>query len=208
MREKSENKVFKLIKSVLASKMQRTIALVCLAILLVVITVLSTTAIIKYESKTTELGFKNIGELTTQAAYCAEVNLTDDSVQLWGWDLPLTNSKYIYSYDVAIKAGCDFGQIEWAATKNEVHVKLPEMKVLSCEIDPNSFKVYHEKESIFNRITLEENNEAYKTLRDNAINNAIENGLFDNARANAELLISAFLRSDYPEDKYTIVFDN
>lgn len=210
MKDKWKNKVISLLRSILASKVQRTVLLICLAILLVVITAASTYAIINHESKTTQLGFMSIGELATQAAFCAEVNLTDSSVQLWGWNLPFTQSKYIYSYDVAIKAGCDFSQIEWKADKKEgkISVKLPEMKVLSCEIDPESFKVYHEKESVFNRITLEENNEAYKKLRDNAINSAIENGLFDNARANAELLITAFLRADYPEDKYTIVFDD
>lgn len=210
MKDKSENKVLNWIKAILASKVQRTVLLIALAIVLVVITAASTYAIINHESKTTQLGFKSIGELATQAAYCAEVNLTDSSVQLWGWNLPFTQSKYIYSYDVAIKAGCDFSQIEWRVNEEEgkVHVKLPEMKVLSCEIDPESFKVYHEAESIFNRISLTDNNDALKVLRDNAINNAIENGLFDNARANAELLITAFLRADYPEGKYTIVFDN
>lgn len=208
MKDKTENKGLALIKAILASKVQRTALLIGLAALLVVITAASTYSIITHESKTTKIGFENIGELATQAAYCVEVNLTDSFVKLWGWNLPFTQSKYIYSYNVTIKAGCDFGKIEWEATKNEVHVKLPEMKVLSCEIDPESFKVYHEKESVFNRITLEENNEAFKTLRDNAVNSAIENGLFDNARANAELLITAFLRADYPEDKYTIVFDD
>ena len=210
MEEKQMKKRLDLVKGIIANKVQRTVLLVCLAILLVVITAVGTYAIINHESKTTQLGFKNIGELATQAAYCAEVNLTDSSVQLWGWNLPFTQSKYIYSYDVAIKAGCDFSQIEWQANKAEgkIHVKLPEIKVLSCEIDPESFKVYHEKESVFNRISLTDNNDALKILRDNAINNAIENGLFDNARANAELLITAFLRADYPESKYTIVFDN
>lgn len=200
--------VSQFIKKVIANKLQRTILLVCLALLLVAITVISAYTLMNHEAQTTQLGFKNIGELATQAAYCTEVNLTDSSVQLWGHNVPFTHSKYIYSYNVVIKAGCDFGQIEWTADKTEgkIKVTLPEMQILSCEIDPDSFKVYHEAESVFNQIKLEDNNDAMKNLRDNAINSAIENGLFENARANAELLITAFLRADYPADKYSIEF--
>lgn len=200
--------VFKFLKKTVANRLQRTILLVCLALLLVAITVISAYKLMNHESQTTRLGFKDIGELVTQAAYCTEVNLTDSSVQLWGHNVPFTQSKYIYSYNVVIKAGCDFSRIEWTVNKAEgkISVTLPEMQILSCEIDPDSFKVYHEAESVFNQIRLADNNDAMKNLRDNAINTATENGLFENARANAELLITAFLRADYPADKYSIEF--
>ena len=201
-------KLIQFISSIVVDKAKRTIALACLSVVLVAVAAVGISVVIRRESDSTRLGFKNIGELATQAAYSAEVSLTDKSISVWGLNVPFTQSKYIYSYRVAIKAGYDFSKIEWSVDRKEnvIRVKLPEVKILSSEIDPDSFKIYHEAESVFNRISLTDNNEALKTLRDNAVNSAIENGLYENARTNAELLITAFLRADYPEDKYSIVF--
>lgn len=48
------------------------------------------------DSKTLEIGFENIGELVTQSVYCTEVNVIEASRELWGIEIPFTQSKYIY----------------------------------------------------------------------------------------------------------------
>ena len=50
---------------------------------------------ITHESQTTKLGFEDIGELATQEANCTEVNVTEDVRNLFGIDIPFTQSKYI-----------------------------------------------------------------------------------------------------------------
>ena len=119
---------------------------------------------------------------------------------------PFTQSKYIYSYDIVIKAGYDFNEIEWKEKNKTIEVKLPEAKVLSNELDMDSFKVYHEEESIFSKITLEENNDAVKKMKLNAQENAIANGLLENARSNAETMLTGFFADEYDLDEYKIVF--
>lgn len=158
------------------------------------------------ESKTTKIGFEDIGEMATQSAYCTEVNVTEDAKELYGMRIPFTQSKYIYSYDIVIKAGYDFNEIEWKEKNKTIEVKLPEAKVLSNELDMDSFKVYHEKESIFSKITLEENNDAVKKMKLNAQENAIANGLLENARSNAETMLTGFFADEYDLDEYKIVF--
>jgi hypothetical protein len=158
------------------------------------------------ESKTTKIGFEDIGEMATQSAYCTEVNVTEDAKELYGMRIPFTQSKYIYSYDIVIKAGYDFNKIEWKEKNKTIEVKLPEAKVLSNELDMDSFKVYHEKESIFSKITLEENNDAVKKMKLNAQENAIANGLLENARSNAETMLTGFFADEYDLDEYKIVF--
>ena len=132
-----------------------------------------------HSSKTTRLGFEDIGEMATQAAYTTQVNVTEGSRVLWGVTIPFTQSKYIYSYDVTIKAGIDFGGIDWDLDEEQktIRVTMPETRVLSSEINLDSFKVYHESESIFHHITLEENNAALQELQHNAEETAIANGL-------------------------------
>ena len=72
----------------------------------------------------------------------------------------------------------------------------------------DSFKVYHEEESIFSKITLEENNDAVKKMKLNAQENAIANGLLENARSNAETILTGFFGNVYDLDKYEIVFQD
>ena len=160
------------------------------------------------DSKTLEIGFENIGELVTQSVYCTEVNVIEASRELWGIEIPFTQSKYIYSYDVTIKAGYDFGEIEWSVDKEKkiIQVKLPEVKVLSNEIDLDSLKIYHEEESIFRPITLEENNTAMKNLQETAEKDAIANGLLENAESNAKTILKAFFAQAFDLEEYEVQF--
>ena len=157
-------------------------------------------------NKLTRLGFEDIGELATQAAYCTEVNVTEGARELFGLTIPFTQSKYVYSYDVVIKAGLDFGEIDWTVGEDTITVRLPEIRILSSEIDLDSFRVYVENESIFRRISLEENNEAMKALQASAQENAVANGLLDNARANAETILTGFFAGEYDLSQYTLRF--
>lgn len=158
------------------------------------------------DSKTTKIGFEDIGELATQTAYCTEVNVTDRSRNLYGVKIPFTQSKYIYSYDIIIKAGFNFEDIEWKENETSIEVKLPEAKVLSSEINMDTFKVYHEEESIFTQISMTETNEAMKGLTQKAEESAIENGLLKNARVNVESILTVFFGNVYDLNEYEIVF--
>ncbi|MCD8147748.1 MAG: DUF4230 domain-containing protein [Clostridiales bacterium] len=157
-------------------------------------------------SETVEIGFEDIGELVTQSAYCKEINTTNSAKNLFGFTLPFTQSTYIYSYGVEVKAGYDFSAITWSVEDTTIEVTLPEAKVLSCELDLDSFQVYYEKESAFNHITLEESNEALQTLTDKAKESAIADGLMDNARTNAETILAAFFSSAFDLDEYELKF--
>lgn len=160
------------------------------------------------ESKTTKLGFEDIGEFATQSAYCTEVSATANARKLFGHNLPFTQSNIVFSYDVVIKAGYDFSAITWDVHDTTITVKLPEVKVLSCEVKEDSFKKYVEDESIFTPFTLDDNNNAMKALKETAQTDAIANGLYENARSNAETMLTTFFSSAYDMDQYTIKFQD
>lgn len=201
-KEKKERNKTSLLKFYLSQKLIQIV----LVIVVIIVIALGITRFFSTESKTTKIGFEDIGELATQAAYCTEVNVTEGSRNLFGITIPFTQSKYIYSYDVTIKAGFDFEEIQWELNGHTIEVRLPQAEVLSTEIDLDSLKVYHEEESIFRQITLTENNEALQTLQENAEQNAVENGLLDNARSNAETILTGFFGNVYDMDEYEIVF--
>ena len=160
------------------------------------------------ESKTTKLGFEDIGEFATQSAYCTEVSATANARKLFGHNLPFTQSNIVFSYDVVIKAGYDFSAITWDVHDTTITVKLPEVKVLSCEVKEDSFKKYVEDESIFTPFTLDDNNNAMKALKETAQTDAIANGLYENARSNAETKLTTFFSSAYDMNQYTIEFQD
>lgn len=192
------------LKKCLESKVARIIIIVVVVVATVGVGV---TRYVDTQNKTTKLGFEDIGELATQSAYCTVVHTTDASRKLWGIKIPFTQSKYIYSYDVVLKAGFDFKDITWKEKKDKIIVKFPEAKILSCEIDVESFEVYHEKESVFRQISLEENNKALKELKKLAEKDAVENGLLKEARKNAEVLLKGFFKKKQDQG-YEIQFED
>lgn len=200
--EKKESKLFKFFKKFI----KRKIAIFIVIIVIIVAVVIGLRSNIFFDSKTTKIGFEDIGELATQAAYSTQLGIIDDSRELYGVTIPFTQSKYIYSCDVVIKAGFDFGDIEWAENDNIIEVKLPEIKILSSELDLDSFKIYHEDESVFNQITMTETNESMKKLQKTAEENAVANGLLENARDNSETILKVFFSNKYDLEKYEIVF--
>ena len=206
---KKEKQGFKaMFKRMLASRLAAAIAAALAALLLLVIVGLGIRSVVLSESKSTKLRFENIGELATQTAYCTSVNVTEGSRELFGVTMPFTQSKYIYSYDIVIKAGFDFTEIEWEIKDTAITVRLPEAKILSSELKWDSFKLYHEDESIFKQIKMEENNEALKNLVQNAEKDAVANGLLDNARSNAETILRSFFGNVYNLEEYEIRFIN
>lgn len=188
------------------SKIFSWVAAFVAVLLAVVLTAWGVSSYFQAQSKTTTLGFENIGELATQSAFCTEVNVIEADRKLFGMTIPFTQSKYIYSYDIEMKAGMDFRKVEWQVDNQTIRVKLPPCEVLSSEIDLDSFQVYHEQESIFKQIHLEENNQALNQMKQQAQADAIENGLLENARANAETILRGFFSKAYDLSEYDIVF--
>ena len=202
MSEKRNSKGNGFFKGIVASKLIG-IAIIVVVILIVVF---SFNKDVFSNNKLTNIGFENIGEFATQSAYCTEVNVTDAKREIFGLTIPFTQSKYIYSYDFNIKAGFNFNDIKWKKNNNKIIVNLPEVEVLSNEIIEDSFKVFHEEESVFTPISLNDNNEAISEMKKSAEEHAIKNGLYDNAIRNGEDMLRRFFEKEFPKDKYEIEF--
>ena len=164
----------------------------------------------QHESKMTKFGFEDIGELATQEMIGTVVHTEKTAQSLFGIEIPFTQSQYIYSYDFDIKAGYDFSYIKYEIKDDEenkeILIYLPEAKILSTEILTDSFEVYYEKESIFKRITLSDNNIALKDMKKLAEDNAVSNGIYEKAKSNAEIILKAFFAQYYDLNVYTITF--
>lgn len=163
------------------------------------------------DEKITEIGFENIGELATQSVTTTTVRVETKDLKLFNVSIPLTQSKYIYTYNTTIKAGINFSDVKWHLgdtddTSHNIYVDIPEVKTLSADIDLDSFKVLHEENNIFSPITLTEHNDSLIQLRENALSDAINSGLYDRALDNAKTILTSFISQVYPSNEYSIIF--
>ena len=163
------------------------------------------------DEKITEIGFENIGELATQSVTTTTVRVETKDLKLFNVSIPLTQSKYIYTYNTTIKAGINFSDVKWQLgdtddTSHNIYVDIPEVKTLSADIDLDSFKVLHEENNIFSPITLTEHNDSLIQLRENALSDEINSGLYDRALDNAKTILTSFISQVYPSNEYSIIF--
>lgn len=160
-------------------------------------------------SRVTEMGLRNIGEMATQAGYFTSVQTIRKARDVFGLEVPGTQSNYVYSYDGDIKAGLDFEKIQVSVNEltRRITVKLPEIRILSVEIQEDSFVLYNDGSNLFTSLKMEDVNESLAELKRNARETAIRNGILENARDNAETLIRGFLASAYDMNAYTVVFE-
>ncbi len=163
------------------------------------------------DEKITEIGFENIGELATQSVTTTTVRVETKDLKLFNVSIPLTQSKYIYTYNTTIKAGINFSDVKWQLgdtddTSHNIYVDIPEVKTLSADIDLDSFKVLHEENNIFSPITLTEHNDSLIQLRENALSDAINSGLYDRTLDNAKTILTSFISQVYPSNEYSIIF--
>ena len=136
------------------------------------------------------------------------MQVIDKWQKLWGMQVPFTQSKYVFSYDGVIKAGLDFSAIDVQVDEaaGEIRVTLPEIQILSNEIDPNSLEIYDERNNIFTPLNLDAMNNSLLDLREESQQTAVGNGLLEQAAENAKLLITGFLSGMYDLQRYSIVY--
>lgn len=150
---------------------------------------------------------QSIGELATYEYLFTEVMNSSNTKTINGkFNIPFTTTSFIYSYDGVIKAGIDFTQITVEKSDNEkrITVCLPEAKILSCELDFDSFKIYDEKTSIFNKLTLSDVNASLVELENSATEKALSKDILKKATRNAEKMVGEFLRSAYNAKGFSV----
>ena len=164
--------------------------------------------------ETISSGIREMGELNTAEYYFSRTENVENTKQLdltslgidFKADIPLTTNSFTYSYDGEIKAGIDFTQVT-VEVDNEtktITVKLPETKITSSEIDPDSYKLYSVTNNILNPISPDDFALSLSDLIHTEEERAIEKGLLQKAQKNAEVLIRNFVKSYAEGYKITI----
>lgn len=162
------------------------------------------------EPQPVTIGFKDIGELATQASYYTEIISQEDYVQFFNtnFNVPGTKRWLIASVNGIVKAGINFSEIEYSIddANKAISIKLPEVKILSNSADHSSVHTWYEQLNAFNPTTFEQNSELFNKVEENGATHSIENGLMENALDNAKVLVESMCKSVLPD--YTVIFVN
>lgn len=205
----NENKIKNKIPKI---KLHKIIKYIVIAVILIVVFSSGAffSSVINGQTKTTKLGFENVGELVTQTAYMTIVRDTEEHREFFDlFQIPFTQSRQIFSYDIQIDASIDFSKITNTIDddKKEIKIEMPHSKIYKATIDNDSLKVYLDKESLFSRIDLTEHNDAVKEMKEQGIEDAKANGILELAEKNAENLIGTFLKTNGKIKDYNITFE-
>lgn len=148
---------------------------------------------------------QEIEELATLSYNYTKVGEFSDNLTFNGWDIPLTQKSFLITYDGKLKAGIKMNKIKIEIENNTIVVSIPDIEILSNEIDENSIEVYDETKNVFNPISINDYKKFAKKQKETVAEEAIENGLLSEAATKTQHTIRKYLNA-LPgiEEKYKI----
>lgn len=154
----------------------------------------------------------NIGELTSQEFLYTNAGKFSDPKEIGNIKLPFafTTKSFVAKWDGSIKAGIDLADVTITTdeTSKKIVVNMPNAKILSHEIDDESFEALDEKNGLFNPIEITDYKEFESACKTEMEERAIEKGLLKKATTNAQDIICNLINTDpVAHQEYEIVFE-
>jgi len=148
---------------------------------------------------------KGISELASLSYEYTNVGKFENSIQVFGYDLPLTKKSFILTYSGKVKMGVDLSKVSVMINGKKIIIKLPAAEVLSNEIYQDSFEIYDESTSLFNSFKLED----YSTFEANekvkVLDRIEKNGYLKEAKERAAECIRELLEDLLDEDYELVI---
>lgn len=118
-----------------------------------------------------------------------------DALKFFNFDIPFTEKYFLLKYNAYIKAGVNFSKIKIEIDdKYNVHVSMPQAEFFDIVIDENNITVYDESENGFNPIKISDYNQALISEKEVMRKDAINKGVLNDARVQAEGILRTFLK--------------
>lgn len=138
---------------------------------------------------------QEIEELATMSYNYTKVGKFSNNLTFNGWDIPLTQKSFLITYDGKLKAGVKMDKAEIKIENNDIIVSIPEIEILSNEIDESSIEVYDETKNVFNPISVNDYTAFATKQKDVVAEEAIENGLLSEAATKTQNTIKKYLNA-------------
>ena len=161
---------------------------------------------ISTSSETIRDGLANMGVLITQEYYFTQVETYTKEKNIF-LVIPST-SAFTYSYDGAVMAGVDFEKIlvETDEDRRTITVTMPSSEIQAVTIDKDTFKIYSEKDSLWNPLKLEDYNISLDEFETAAKEKALASGILTRSDEQAQNIVRRFIQSLPGMSGYTVEF--
>ena len=162
--------------------------------------------VISVNTDTIQDGLANMGVLITQEYYFTQVEkYTKEKTFL---KFITSSSEFMYSYDGAVMAGIDFEKIKIKTDEDRkiISVDMPDSEIQAVTIDKDAFKIYSEKDSLWNPLKLEDYNISLVEFENAAKEKAIASGILERSDEQARNLVREFISSLPSTGDYTVSF--
>ena len=117
-----------------------------------------------------------------------------DFLKILNINVPLTQKSFLLKYNGYIKAGVDFENIKIEVTGKDIHISIPNARILDTLIDEKSIRVYNESMNAFNPLTIGDYTKAIMKEKNNMVTDAITQGILKDATKQAEVVLTSIMK--------------
>jgi len=162
--------------------------------------------LISIGTETIREGLANMGVMITQEYYFTQVETYTKEKNIF-LIIP-SSSGFTYSYDGAVMAGVDLTQVSVKTDEDKkvITVGMPPSEIQAVTIDKETFRIYSEKDSIWNPLKLEDYNISLVEFEEAAKEKALAGGILERSDAQARNLVRGFIESLPNISGYTVEF--
>ena len=133
---------------------------------------------------------KDISELNTVEMYFNEIIDFKNAKLFNNFQIPFTEKSFIFTVKSKVKAGVDLSGIDEgdiAISGKSLLIQLPNPTITSKEM--LSYKVYDEKNGLFNEVTTEDTLKALELFEKDMEEQALSSGIIEKSKENTEHII-------------------
>lgn len=146
--------------------------------------------------------------ITTKYIY-KDADTNKDYKSFFGKNTPGTKSEVVFTYSGTISVGVDLSKVKYDIDNENktINVSIPDVIIMTNEIDSSSFKYYTVSESIFNPYNMGKSTDLIaklKSVKEEQIKNDKE--FMDEARKNTQNVLKEFLTNANATKDYTVIF--
>lgn len=148
-------------------------------------------------------------ELTTTKYYYTDADVYQNYKEAFGVKIPFTTDEVVFTYDGVISVGIDISDVDYEIDNEAklISVILPEHRIMSNEIDAESFEYPYIFDSVFNATNMKDYTKLIDELKEQKSAEILENTEFMNqAVTNTKTVIAEFLTSSEMTGEYTVEF--
>jgi len=152
---------------------------------------------------------KPASDLITTKYYYTDANVYENYKKLFGKRVPFTTDQVVFTYEGKLSIGIclsDIG-IELDNEQKIIYIMMPEIQILSNEIDTSSFEYPYVSDSVFNLTKMEDYTTFINQLKQEKEYKVMGNvQIIEEARANAEHILGNLLMASDSTKAYRVVF--